>query len=197
MKHKSGIINKILKGFIWVVLGIVSIAALLITVGSLIFYYYTEYAPYRGKQYDRAVWFSVEAPSSDKDVRCGMTTDILDNHLHKGMKKEEVEGLLGKISSYFYCLDQKIKFTTYYMGTCDFSDQRGKSIEVCFDEKEEVVHFGKYEDKEEAVHCGKNDLPCDVYHRALCFLDSSESCLCTIKGEYGNQTVQKCKIEKW
>ena len=102
--------------------------------------------------------------------RCGMYDDLVKNYLKKGMKLKEVEKLLGKSVSYTYCVDKKIKCTSYGLGTCYASSWTLSSTEltICVNDKQKVIEFRKGRlhreiCNEKIIHCMHDETKCDCY----------------------------------
>jgi hypothetical protein len=79
--------------------------------------------------------------------RCGMYNDLVKNHLKKGMKIYYVTHILGETDFKSFCSNKKIKCLRYTLGGCsEWNESLNHNyIEVCFNEKEEAIGFGKGE----------------------------------------------------
>lgn len=155
--------------------------------------FYKDNKVYGASKFDRDKWLAAKKELKNSDSsRCGMYKDLEKNYLKKGMTRQEVENLLGKVTTYFYCLDKKVKCASYGMGTCVWNSLTSSgpvSVEICFNDKEKVVAFSR------DTHIVKNFCE-DQKNRALCFSDK-EYCICYKEklDEYGNN--DNCKIDRW
>jgi hypothetical protein len=150
------ILKKIGKGLAW----IIGVMAVVIFVGWQCWewYYYRTY--YASQKFDQEKWKETKKRWKNETLsdvlygtinRCKMYDDLVKNHLKKGMTLKEVEELLGEEKPDVYCVDKKIKCSTYHMGTCYASALTWSSdfLEICFNDKEKVIGFGRegfYED---------------------------------------------------
>lgn len=114
---------------------------------------------YGSRKFDSSLWIKEKeileigptrlSERSSKVVyyRCGMYNDLVKNHLKKGMKIKEVIRMLGDTDLKSYCIDKKIKCLSYQLDGCsEWNEWLNRNrIEVCFNQKEEVITFGKGE----------------------------------------------------
>lgn len=116
-----------------------------------------------------------------------MYSDLVKNHLKKGMHLDDVEKLLGKTDYISYCMDKKNKCHVYTLGIC-YIDSFGMShgnLVICFDEKSKLVKSGKkYLDREF----------CD--YRAL-YYGSDGNPRCYTKKDQFNEEKCPVKIDPW
>lgn len=184
--QKTELIKKIIKWALWIIAFLTGIVCALIVGFVLYWSYVSSVVPYKGAKFDKKIWMEAGEEGGVFEHRCAMTEDIVENYLHEGMSKAEVENLLGKIDHYFYCLDRKIKCAGYFMGFCSttaLGSLGGRSIYVCFDKSEKITQAGT-----EARPCGENN-------RALCYINEP---LCTCSKTYETHTgLADCEVEKW
>lgn len=167
-------------------------------ISFLLWSYYTynySYKPYRGEKFNQEKWMSnVKDPESRANARCKMYNDIVNNHLKKGMKVQEVEALFGPITEYNYCLKKKVKCINYRLGTCwTHYHSNIDSLKICFNDSQEVIYFSNFsknwQDKE--ICEGAN---------GYCKIGEQEcSCYFTYKTDGGyNISLEKCpEITRW
>ncbi|WP_041366540.1 hypothetical protein [Methylophaga frappieri] len=60
------------------------------------FYFLTGDSPFNDKEFDQKVWLSMDTDWDPDNPRGKMYEDIVDNHLEKGMSKQQVVDLLGQ-----------------------------------------------------------------------------------------------------
>jgi hypothetical protein len=186
---------RILYEIIKVPLGIVKAVSIILTVLSvplvvlLIYWHVTAYYDsYYSAKFDKQLW-------AENNDRCAMYGDLKKNYLKKGMTKEAVEQLLGKRNSYYYCLDKKIKCTSYKLGLCTPIQFIGSCwIDICFNEDQRVLDFNKSDLANKICKSDDNIASCDVSHLekpCQCYKDTPITDLGTVNTPY------VCNVEKW
>jgi hypothetical protein len=137
--------------------------------------YEVGYKPYRGKKFSKEAWQKADKiykKSYGISGLCSMYNDIVTNHLKKGMKLKEVEDLLGDDGLKYYCVgNKKIKCLYYSLGLCYASawTRAGGTLTICFNEKHEVVDFGK-DTAMNKKYCSKGEIYCEGRPKCKCYV---------------------------
>jgi hypothetical protein len=130
--------------------------------------YISGYKPFRGKKFSSAAWKGTDSDSKNNLVwnesyRCGMYTDLVNNHIKKGMTLTQIEELVGQTNLIQYCIYKDIKCMAYSMGTCyaGYGVAHGW-LEVCFDKSHKVVSAGRSVNNSEYGKevCNENLISC-------------------------------------
>lgn len=125
--------------------------------------------------------------SGGSNARCKMYGDLIKNYLKKGMNIEEVEQLLGKPRSFYYCLNKKIKCANYDMGNCVINSLTISPghLYICFNQEQQVINFGK----DRII-----DKYCPNHEHASCW---HEDVLCRCDKPDNDGPLHNCEINKW
>ncbi len=191
-------LDKILDFFLSAAKTVAFLVLAIIAIIWALFWYHYEFSPYRGAKFNKEIWMLAgEAMGGGVDWsvpvfptdRCPMYSDLVHNHLHKGMSLQEVEDLLGKNELWHYCKDKKIKATGYVVGSCASSPlfHGGfRILRLVFNKNNDLIKFGKSSD---INFCSDeyNEITCDK---------SKQFCTCYKKDKMWRESY-KCKIDQW
>lgn len=143
--------------------------------------YISDYKPYKGVPFSSALWHEAgEVMRSENrslenilygiSPRCGMYDDLTKNYLKKGMHISDVEALLGKPVATSYCMDKKVKCSTYMLGKCyaNAFTMSSNEVQICFDKDHHLVEAGKKDLNRKIcnnsiIHCFRTESACSCY----------------------------------